>query len=72
MNLHQLQPGHTGRILDIHSQGETTTHLHHMGFHVGETITCIAHLGSNIIVAVQGTRYGIDRALARLIEVTYD
>jgi Fe2+ transport system protein FeoA len=64
-----LKTGITYRITELHAHDETLRRMHHMGFRVDERVTLIAHLGENLIVSIQGTRYGLDLSMAALIEV---
>jgi ferrous iron transport protein A len=67
--LHQIPIGSKHTILKINAQDDTLRHLNHLGFRLNEKVTLISHLGHNIIVSLNGTRFGLDLSLAALIEV---
>lgn len=69
MYLNEIPIGSNHRILTIHAHKDALQHLNHLGFRSGESVTLISHLGQSVIVSLQGVRYGLDLALAKLIQV---
>lgn len=56
-------------IKDVLVDDELKTFLLTLGCYAGEKITVISIKKSNIVIAVNGTRYNIDNQLANLILV---
>jgi Fe2+ transport system protein FeoA len=69
MYLNEITLGSSHRILNINAHQDSLQHLSHLGFRPGVSVTLISHLGQSVVVALDGTRYGLDLALAKLIQV---
>ncbi|MBI9010266.1 MAG: ferrous iron transport protein A [Tenericutes bacterium] len=56
-------------IKSLHGNCQTNLFLENLGLLPNETIVIITELGSNYVISVNGVRLGIDRSIAKLIEV---
>lgn len=61
--------GTTYKVLQLNGTPETNQFLNNIGLYVGEKITIISKLSSNLIVNIKDGRFGIDDGIAALIVV---
>ena len=67
--LSKCKQGIVYKIIDIKGNPETQKHLHNIGLEIGDAITIISKLASNLIINIKDSRFGIDLRVAKLIEV---
>jgi len=73
MPLNEGNAGVTCKIVDIAPKEEGMKKLlSFLGCYIGEEITIISNLVSNLIVYIKGSRYSIDSRLAKAIYVSLD
>ena len=61
--------GVTYKVLELNGNPETNQFLNNIGLYVGEPITIISKLSSNLIVNIKDGRFGIDEGIGKLIVV---
>lgn len=70
--LSKLKQGDKCRVADILGNEDTNQFLSNIGLHIGDDISVISKLGSNLIINVKDGRFGIDQGIAKLILVDHD
>ncbi len=69
MLLFEAKPGDTRRIKNVSGNEKIRKFLFTLGCSEGEEITLISILGGNYIINVKGSRYAIDKNMAKSIEL---
>jgi ferrous iron transport protein A len=72
IQLSKLKQGDKCRVAEIQGNADTNQFLSNIGLQVGDHISVISKLGSNLIINVKDGRFGIDQGIAKLILVTHD
>jgi ferrous iron transport protein A len=68
----KLGKGKIGKSYIVNNIGGSTemkNHLVNLGLEVGDRVTVISKVASNIVVGIKSSRYGIDERIANIIEV---
>lgn len=69
MLLYETRPGNIRRIKNVLGNETIRKFLFTLGCSEGEEITLISILGGNYIINLKGSRYAIDKNLAKSIEL---
>jgi Fe2+ transport system protein FeoA len=69
MTLYETKPGNIKRIKNVLGNEKIRKFLFTLGCSEGEEITLISTLGGNYIINLKGSRYAIDKNLAKSIEL---
>ncbi|MDX1795331.1 MAG: FeoA family protein [Hydrogenovibrio sp.] len=69
ISLDQCQQNQTGHIVALTGDLETKLHLVNLGFHTQSHIKVFMIRGDCFILSVDGSRFAIDRKIARHIKV---
>lgn len=67
-----LAKGKTNReytVNEVSGQEDMVKFLFSLGCYEGEKVTIISKIASNYIINIKDSRYGIDEALAKIIQV---
>ncbi len=67
--LAKCKQGIAYKVVEINGNEETTQFLRNIGLDVGDKITIISRLSSNIIINIKDGRFGIDERMAKLVGV---
>ena len=69
MPLSMARVGETATVRSVRGAADMRRHLQEIGFVDGACVHVVSSSGGNIIVAVKGSRFGLDAALARRVMV---
>lgn len=69
MKLLEGEKGTMYIVQSVKGEKEIKNFLFTLGCYEGEEISIIKKLHSNLIINIKGTRYAVDKNLAKLIEV---
>ncbi len=67
--LTKCKQGKIYKVVKLEGQKDTNQFLINIGLHIGDEIAVISKLSSNYIINIKDGRFGIDKNIAKLIEV---
>ncbi|NPA72415.1 MAG: ferrous iron transport protein A [Gammaproteobacteria bacterium] len=67
--LSQCHAGQISQITALQGAAEIKMRLIHLGFHTNSVVELILERGQNLVVCVDGSRFAIDKHIAKFIQV---
>ncbi len=69
MELVKGKIGNSYIVSNIGGSEQMKNHLVNLGLEIGDRVTVISRVASNLVVGIKSSRYGIDERIAKIIEV---